>query len=98
VAPVIAATSVAAPSPSATPAPSLLGGMLDSAIEKTRSWQRERLQSLSDTNQGPTIKAPASRSSTPTKGEHGIDSEKLIGEKWMTWVGGFTLLLAIGFA
>ncbi len=30
--------------------------------------------------------------------EPGIDWEKLIGEKWMTWVGGFTLLLAIGFA
>lgn len=36
--------------------------------------------------------APRSRTDSPS-----IDWEKVIGEKWMTWVGGFTLLLAIGF-
>jgi hypothetical protein len=56
----------------------------------------------SDTAMPSRSAMPESKSakSQPTAAatESGIEWEKVIGEKWMTWVGGFTLLLAIGFA
>jgi hypothetical protein len=96
--PVIAAPSSATAGTAATPAPSSLSGMLNTAIDKSRAWRNEKLQSLIAAKQAPADKSPANQTSVATKAEPGIDWEKVIGEKWMTWVGGFTLLLAIGFA
>ena len=45
----------------------------------------------------PAPSAPAKRKRAEELPRNSIDWETLIGGRWMTWVGAFTLLLAIGF-
>ncbi len=45
----------------------------------------------------PAPSAPAKRNRAEELPRNSIDWETLIGGRWMTWVGAFTLLLAIGF-